>query len=237
MCPLTVEEVVDLSLNNRGSNASIGIDGIMAMGVIWMPFFCDRLVVDGVESLYAAGRAAALVLRASWFSLSSCSCAKEMAALSMYEFAPCCDLLGLGDRPNLNSSKRARNLASIRISKASNLASNKPNDVMTGVGCSKGAAAIGGRRGSDVHDCCGGGQQRYGARDDCCCVQFIASRDQDWWQRTTVAGCDVNKLQRKIAAGSFLLQGSLLATIKEDGSKRSLLATLGSERCVLQLKG
>ncbi|RWW74780.1 hypothetical protein BHE74_00017258 [Ensete ventricosum] len=41
----------------------------------------------------------------------------------------------------------------------------------------------------------------------------------------------------KIDAGSFLPQGSLLATIKEDGSKRSLLAALGSERCVLRLKG
>ncbi|RWW04946.1 hypothetical protein GW17_00031806 [Ensete ventricosum] len=48
---------------------------------------------------------------------------------------------------------------------------------------------------------------------------------------------DVNRLQRKIAAGSFLPQGSLLATIKENGSKRSLLAALGSERCVLRLKG
>ncbi|RZS26387.1 hypothetical protein BHM03_00059717, partial [Ensete ventricosum] len=45
------------------------------------------------------------------------------------------------------------------------------------------------------------------------------------------------RLQRKIAAGSCLPQGSLLAAIKEDGSKRSLLATLGSERCVLWLKG
>ncbi|RWW20851.1 hypothetical protein GW17_00015019 [Ensete ventricosum] len=73
-----------------------------------------------------------------------------------------------------------------------------------GVSCSKGATAIGGRQGSDVHDCCGGGQQR---------------------------------LQRKIVVGSFLPQGSLLAAIKEDGSKRSLLAALGSERCVLRLKG
>ncbi|RZS28384.1 hypothetical protein BHM03_00061976, partial [Ensete ventricosum] len=48
-----------------------------------------------------------------------------------------------------------------------------------------------------------------------------------------VAGCDVNRLQRKIAAGSFLSQGSLLATIKEDGSKRPLLAALGSERCMM----
>ncbi|RRT64000.1 hypothetical protein B296_00022393 [Ensete ventricosum] len=33
-----------------------------------------------------------------------------------------------------------------------------------GVGCSKGAATIGGRRGSGVHDCCGGGQRRYSVR-------------------------------------------------------------------------
>ncbi|RWW85678.1 hypothetical protein BHE74_00005628 [Ensete ventricosum] len=52
-----------------------------------------------------------------------------------------------------------------------------------------------------------------------------------------VAGCDVNRLQRKIAAGRFLPQGSLLAAIKEDGSERSLLAALCSERCVLRLKG
>ncbi|RZS27790.1 hypothetical protein BHM03_00061317 [Ensete ventricosum] len=65
-----------------------------------------------------------------------------------------------------------------------------------GVGCSKGAAAIGGRRGSDIHG-----------------------------------------LQRKIAADSFLSQGSLLAAIKEDSSKRSMLAALGSERCMLRLKG
>ncbi|RRT68340.1 hypothetical protein B296_00025840 [Ensete ventricosum] len=85
-----------------------------------------------------------------------------------------------------------------------------------GVSCSKGATAIGGRRGNGVHNCCGGRQQR---------------------------------LQRKIAVGSFLTQGSLLAVIKEDGCERSLLAvikedgcersllaTLGSERCVLRLK-
>ncbi|RZR83991.1 hypothetical protein BHM03_00010709 [Ensete ventricosum] len=95
------------------------------------------------------------------------------------------------------------------------------------VGCSKGVAAIGGRRGSDVHGCCRGGQQRYGARDCCCRVQFVAGRDQDSWQRTIVAGCDVNRLQRKIAAGSFLPQGSLLAVIKEDGSERSLFAVKG----------
>ncbi|RZR87225.1 hypothetical protein BHM03_00014587 [Ensete ventricosum] len=37
----------------------------------------------------------------------------------------------------------------------------------SGVGCSEGAAVIGGRQGSGVHDCCGGGQRRYGARDRC----------------------------------------------------------------------
>ncbi|RWW63136.1 hypothetical protein BHE74_00029698 [Ensete ventricosum] len=73
-----------------------------------------------------------------------------------------------------------------------------------GVGCSKGAAAIGGRRDSDVHDYCGGGQQR---------------------------------LQWKIDAGSFWPQGSLLTAIKKDGSTRSLLAVLGSERCMMRLKG
>ncbi|RRT65816.1 hypothetical protein B296_00000102 [Ensete ventricosum] len=38
-----------------------------------------RLIVDGVEGLYAANRVVTLVLRASWFSLSSCSRAKEIA--------------------------------------------------------------------------------------------------------------------------------------------------------------
>ncbi|RWW73774.1 hypothetical protein BHE74_00018310 [Ensete ventricosum] len=43
----------------------------------------DRLVVDGAEGLCATGRAMTLVLRASWFSLSSCSRAKEIAILSV----------------------------------------------------------------------------------------------------------------------------------------------------------
>ncbi|RZS11436.1 hypothetical protein BHM03_00042767 [Ensete ventricosum] len=106
-----------------------------------------------------------------------------------------------------------------------------------GIECSKGAAAIGGRWGSDVHGYCGGGQQWYVVRDGCCCVQFFAGHNQDSWQRMIIASCDINRLQRKIAAGSFLPQGSLLAAIKEDGSKRSLLAVLGSERCMLRLKG
>ncbi|RZR81960.1 hypothetical protein BHM03_00008282 [Ensete ventricosum] len=45
------------------------------------------------------------------------------------------------------------------------------------------------------------------------------------------------RLERNIAAGSFLPQGSLLAMFKEDGSERSLLAVLGNKRCVLRLKG
>ncbi|RZR90418.1 hypothetical protein BHM03_00018299 [Ensete ventricosum] len=107
----------------------------------------------------------------------------------------------------------------------------------SGIGCSNGATAIGERWDNDVQGCCGGGQQRYGVRDGCCCIQFVAGHDQNSWQRMIVAGFDVNKLQRKIAAGSFLPQGSLLAVIKEDGSKRSLLTALGSERCMLRLKG
>ncbi|RZS16770.1 hypothetical protein BHM03_00048808 [Ensete ventricosum] len=68
-------------------------------------------------------------------------------------------------------------------------------------------------------------------------VHFDVGRDQDSWQRKIVVGCNVDRLQRKIAAGSFLLQGSLLAMIKEDGSEWSLLAVLCSEGCVLRLKG
>ncbi|RRT85250.1 hypothetical protein B296_00003360 [Ensete ventricosum] len=76
---------------------------------------------------------------------------------------------------------------------------------------------------------------------------------QDRWQRKIAAGYDVDRLQRKIATVSyftardhgregslpvaFVPQGSLLVAIKEDDSKRSLLAVLCSERCVLQLKG
>ncbi|RRT38823.1 hypothetical protein B296_00009766 [Ensete ventricosum] len=41
----------------------VAVEGIRGLG--------GHLVVDGVEGLCAAGRAMALVLRASWFSLSS----------------------------------------------------------------------------------------------------------------------------------------------------------------------
>ncbi|RZS13882.1 hypothetical protein BHM03_00045520 [Ensete ventricosum] len=40
-----------------------------------------QLIVDGVEGLCAANRVVTLVLRASWFSLSSCSHAKEIAVI------------------------------------------------------------------------------------------------------------------------------------------------------------
>ncbi|RZR91568.1 hypothetical protein BHM03_00019716 [Ensete ventricosum] len=43
----------------------------------------DRLVVDGAEGLCAVGCVITLVLRASWFNLSSCSRAKEIAAVIM----------------------------------------------------------------------------------------------------------------------------------------------------------
>ncbi|RZS11285.1 hypothetical protein BHM03_00042602, partial [Ensete ventricosum] len=70
----------------------------------------------------------------------------------------------------------------------------------------KGVVAIGGRRGNGVHDCCRGRQRQYGARDATGHVQFVASRDQDSWQRKIVVGYDVDRLQRKITAGSFLPQ-------------------------------
>ncbi|RZS24255.1 hypothetical protein BHM03_00057308 [Ensete ventricosum] len=111
------------------------------------------------------------------------------------------------------------------------------NFVATGsVGCSKGATAIGGRWGNDVHDCYGGGQQRYEVRDGCCCVQFIASCDQDSWQRTIIVDCDVNRLKRKIVAGSFLPQGLLLAAIKEDGSK-SAVGSIGQRKMHAAVEG
>ncbi|RRT44632.1 hypothetical protein B296_00008251 [Ensete ventricosum] len=85
--------------------------------------------------------------------------------------------------------------------------------------------------------CARRGQQRYRARDRCCRVHFDVGHDQDSWQRKIAAGCDVDRLQRKITTCSFLPQGSLLATIKEDGSERSLLAALCSEGCVMWFKG
>ncbi|RWW54817.1 hypothetical protein BHE74_00038581, partial [Ensete ventricosum] len=41
------------------------------------------------------------------------------------------DLVGLGDRPNMNSAKRARSISSIRILRASNLAPIRSTDAMT----------------------------------------------------------------------------------------------------------
>ncbi|RRT32352.1 hypothetical protein B296_00052304 [Ensete ventricosum] len=175
-------------------NASIDIDGIMTIGVMWMPFSCS--------------------LR-SWAVADIC---RKMTA-------------------KRTESKSSSDGGGRRGQQQRRLWLRCDFVAVSGIGCSKGAATIGGKRGSDVHSYCKGGQQRYRARDSYCCVQFVASRDQDSWQRMIIAGCDVNRLQQKIAAGSFLPQGSLLAVIKEDGSKRSLLAMLGNERYVLQLKG
>ncbi|RRT58461.1 hypothetical protein B296_00046606 [Ensete ventricosum] len=66
---------VSFSLGSRVVSSNLGSSvGAMISG--------DRLVIDRVEGLYAARRAMALVLRASWLSLSSYSRAKEMAILS-----------------------------------------------------------------------------------------------------------------------------------------------------------
>ncbi|RRT42846.1 hypothetical protein B296_00020252, partial [Ensete ventricosum] len=48
------------------------------------------------------------------------------------ELSPRCDLLGLGDQPNLNSAKRAHSLSSICISKASNLVPIRSIDALAG---------------------------------------------------------------------------------------------------------
>ncbi|RWW65978.1 hypothetical protein BHE74_00026673 [Ensete ventricosum] len=111
-----------------------------------------------------------------------------------------------------------------------------------GFGCSKGAAAIGGIRGSD-----GGGRRGQQQRRLWLRCNFVAAGGFGCSKGAAaiggIWGSDVHnyygggQLQRKIAAGNFLPQGSLLAAIKEDGSKRSLLAVLGSERCILRLKG
>ncbi|RWW11642.1 hypothetical protein BHE74_00033392 [Ensete ventricosum] len=65
----------------------------------------------------------------------------------------------------------------------------------SGIGCSKGAAAIRGRRGSGVRGYYGGGKRRYGAIDNYCHVQFIAGCNQDSWQRKIAEGCNIDILQ------------------------------------------
>ncbi|RWW63715.1 hypothetical protein BHE74_00029084 [Ensete ventricosum] len=106
----------------------------------------------------------------------------------------------------------------------------------SGVSSNKGATAIGGRWAAM---CMTVAEERNnGMEQKIVVVMFnllLAAIKN--WQRTIVVGCDVNRLQRKITAGSILRQGSLLAAIKEDGSKRSLLTVLCSERCMLRLKG
>ncbi|RRT62451.1 hypothetical protein B296_00002326 [Ensete ventricosum] len=44
--------------------------------------------------------------------------------------SPCCNLVGLDDYPNLNSSKKVCSLSSIRVSKASNLAPTKSTNAI-----------------------------------------------------------------------------------------------------------
>ncbi|RWV80591.1 hypothetical protein GW17_00058111 [Ensete ventricosum] len=73
---------------------------------------------------------------------------------------------------------------------------------------------------------CGCNRRKAGHR----CTRLLRRRVAAVWSERRLL------LQRKIAAGSFLPQGSLLAATKEDGNKRSLLAVLGSERCVPRLK-
>ncbi|RWW02758.1 hypothetical protein GW17_00034136 [Ensete ventricosum] len=61
----------------------------------------------------------------------------------------------------------------------------------------------------------------------------VAEEGNSGIERETAAVVFNLLLQRKIAAGSFLPQGSLLAVIKEDDSTRLLLAALGSEKCIV----
>ncbi|RZS15397.1 hypothetical protein BHM03_00047233 [Ensete ventricosum] len=53
------------------------------------------------------------------------------------------------------------------------------------------------------------------------CTRLLQRRAAAVWSKRPLL------LQRKIAAGNFFPQGSLLAEIKEDGSERSLLAVKG----------
>ncbi|RWW58164.1 hypothetical protein BHE74_00034997 [Ensete ventricosum] len=85
-----------------------------------------------------------------------------------------------------------------------------------GVGCSKGAAAIGGRQGSDVHDYCRGGQQWYNARDGCYCKHIAAkvrcwklftariavSYDQGGWQQEVTVGSIGQRKMRFVVEGT-----------------------------------
>ncbi|RRT57302.1 hypothetical protein B296_00002874 [Ensete ventricosum] len=141
------------------------------------------------------------------------------------EFASRRDLIRLGDRPNLNSSKRARNLASIRVSKASNLASNKPTDVMTWL------ISIGRWQPSDLSPKAAAMvEEEEGSSDVGCGCAATSWLRVAWLQQ----GCDCNRrktrqrcarlLRRRIAAirserPLLVMFNSLLATIKIVGNK------------------
>ncbi|RWW53161.1 hypothetical protein BHE74_00040376, partial [Ensete ventricosum] len=45
-----------------------------------------QMAVKGAEGFGIAGREATLVLRASWFNRSPCICAKEIAAIRVYDY-------------------------------------------------------------------------------------------------------------------------------------------------------
>ncbi|RWW45138.1 hypothetical protein BHE74_00049053 [Ensete ventricosum] len=146
-----------------------------------------------------------LVVRRLWSSEHLGSARLRVVLYIGYrQFALCCDLLGLSDRPNLNSSKRARNLASIRISKASNLASNKPTDV--GDICRKMAAERSKSGGSSDR---GGrrGQQQCRLRLRC---DFVAT-----------GGSETSLL---------IVFTSMLAAVKIVGSERLLWAAIVVQR-------
>ncbi|RRT67562.1 hypothetical protein B296_00002096 [Ensete ventricosum] len=100
-----------------------------------------------------ASRGVTLVLRASWFNRSFWIRAKEIAAKRVYSCRALTSPWISDFRPSMKVSKSCfSNQSSVWLDKCSTL--------FGGVGCSMGVAAIGGRQGSDVHECCRGGQQR-----------------------------------------------------------------------------
>ncbi|RWV83974.1 hypothetical protein GW17_00054356 [Ensete ventricosum] len=88
------------------------------------------MAVEGAVGLGMAGRGATLVLRTSWFNCSSWIRVKEIAAIGVYGFSPCCDFLGFDSRSMLNSAKRDRIFSSMRSPKASSFASIASSDVI-----------------------------------------------------------------------------------------------------------
>ncbi|RWW67903.1 hypothetical protein BHE74_00024614 [Ensete ventricosum] len=98
----------------------------------------EELVVDGAEGLCAASRAMALVLRVSRFSLSSCSHAKEMVALSVADIYRKMSAKRSESKSSSDSGgRRGQQRCWLRL---------QCNFVAAGgIGCSKGATTIGRR--------------------------------------------------------------------------------------------